>query len=333
MSRVLVASALVLSLVSLGHAARADTRAETADKMFREAKKAMDANDYPRACPLFEESQRLDPGGGTLLNLALCLEKLGKVASARKSYEEAAARARADGRADRLGEAHAHLAALAPRVPTLTLATGKSASMLGRVTLDGRALQTEELNTRIPLDPGPHSVKVEHEGAATTTLAAELKEGENVRLSLDGDGSEVLPPATTAPTTTPTDPPLAHPTHEWRPPPPALEVPAHPPESSFSAASWTAFGVAAAGGGTALVSGLMALSARSEYSESCFDDRGYCVDPIARASGARARDLAWVSTVSLGVGVVALWTGLLLPRKYPVTVAPQGAGLALRGAF
>ncbi len=311
MSRVLVASALVLSLVSLGHVARADTRAETADKMFREAKKAMDASDYPRACPLFEESQRLDPGGGTLLNLALCLEKLGKVASARKSYEEAAARARADGRADRLGEAHAHLAALAPRVPTLTLATGKSASTLGRVTLDGRVLQTEELNTRIPLDPGPHSVKVEHEGAATTTLAAELKEGENVRLSLDGDGSEVLPATTTptpTPTPTPTDPPPAHPTHEWRPPPPALEVPAHPPESSFSAASWTAFGVAAAGGGTALVSGLMALSARSEYSESCFDDRGYCVDPTARASGARAGSRLGEHGVSRGgCGRVVDW--------------------------
>ena len=116
------------------------------------------------------------------------------------------------------------------------------------------------------------------------------------------------------------------------PAPPTLDVGARP-EGSFSTASWVSFGVAAVGLGTATVTGLMALSARSDYSEKCFDERAYCADSAARARGSSARDLAWVSTISLGVGTLALWTGLLLPRRYPVTIAPAGAGLLVRGAF
>lgn len=313
--------ALVLVSTMLARVAAA----ETADKMFREAKKAMDAGDYPRACPLFEESQRLDPGGGTLLNLALCQEKLGKIATAKKTFEEAAARAREGGRADRLGEASSHIAALEPKVPTLVLVSARPLAQLGKVTIDGRAVHADELNARLPLDPGTHAVRVDGD-PGREVYTVDLKEGESTRLSLDGKPPDLAP----------TPPPARveeRPAPVFRPPPPALEVPAHRPEASFSAASWTAFGVAGAGGGVALVTGLMALSARSDYAEKCFDDRGYCTDASARDSGDRARSLAWVSTVSLGVGVVALWTGLLLPRKYPVTVSAEGAGVAVRGAF
>jgi len=317
------------AFVAVASGAHAASNAETADAMFREAKKAMDAGDYPRACPLFEESQRLDPGGGTLMNLALCEEKLGKLATAQKRFAEAAARARADGRADRLGEASAHLAALAPRVPTLTLVSTRALGAIGRVSIDGRPVRAEEINTKLPLDPGSHAVRIEPEGAPATDLASELKESEHVRLSLD-EGGQALPVTPPKPEPEPAPP---RPPPPFRPPPPLLEVPAHRPSASFSVASWAAFGVAAAGGGTALVTGLMALSARSEYAETCFDERAYCTDSTARASGERARGLAWVSTVSLGVGVAALWTALLLPRTYPVTVAPQGAGLSLRATF
>ncbi len=333
----LAAFVATVGLAIVPSLALAETSAEVADRMFREAKKAMEAGDYPRACPLFEESQRLDPGGGTLMNLGLCQEKLGKLATAQKTFELAASRAKSDGRADRLGEAHAHLAALGPRVPTLTLVTARSNQDRPHVTVDGRAILPEELGQKLALDPGPHSVRIEVARAvgpdgqmiSVTTKTVDLHEGENVRLPLEGEGSDLPSPLVEPPK----DPgSVAKAPAPVLVPAPTLDVGARP-EASFSVASWVSFGVAAGGLGTAAITGLMALSARSDYAEKCFDDRGYCVDAGARESGDRARSLAWVSTLTLGVGVVGLWTGLLLPRRYPVTVAPNGAGLRVHGAF
>lgn len=331
------------TLLCLGPAvASAETSPEIADRMFREAKKAMDGGDYPRACPLFEESQRLDPGGGTLLNLALCQEKLGKLATAQKSFELAAERARADGRPDRLGEAHAHLAALAPRVPSLTLTptlTVGPKTFSGRVLVDGRVLAPDEIGSKLALDPGQHVVRLEPQGALPVTRTLDLKEGTHEQMAVDNELSMLPPPPTPAAPASPAAPAATTPSSPTVPPLALLSgqgserVSPARPEASFSTASWISFGVAAGGVGTATITGLMALSARSAYAEKCFDDRGYCVDMTARESGQRARSLAWVSTISLGVGVVALWTGLLLPRRYPVTVATTGTGLLLRGSF
>src|SRR5437868_2773215 len=97
--------ALLLSLLTAP--APAQAASPTADDkalatiLFRDGRTLLAAGKVLEACLKFEESQRLDPAGGTILNLALCHEREGRLARAWSEFKEAEAVARGDGRSDR----------------------------------------------------------------------------------------------------------------------------------------------------------------------------------------------------------------------------------------
>ncbi len=91
---------LVLVLAALPAAASAEAPAASeadAQQLFERGRDAFAMGRIDEACRLFEESMRLDPANGTLLNLARCHEKQGRLEEARAEYERVAAGADRDG--------------------------------------------------------------------------------------------------------------------------------------------------------------------------------------------------------------------------------------------
>src|SRR5262249_7510342 len=132
--------------------------ASTAETLYDEGKKLMLEGKFAEACERFEESQRLDPGTGTLLNLANCLNKLGKTASAWAKFREAAAIARAAVEQARVDLAEKSAAEIESRLSKVRFEVPKIAGLT--VNVDGVALGPASLATEIPLDPGEHALKV-----------------------------------------------------------------------------------------------------------------------------------------------------------------------------
>ena len=99
----------------------ASSESSVADALFGEGRALLDAGRYGEAIAKFTESEKLDPGVGTMLNLAYCYEKIGKTATAWSSYRAAAAAAHdaADGDRETFAEERARAGepALAPDGP------------------------------------------------------------------------------------------------------------------------------------------------------------------------------------------------------------------------
>lgn len=137
--------------------------AAIAENLYQEAQTLMAAGKTEEACEKFAASHRLDPAPGTVLNLAACHEKLGKIASAWAEYKEAQALAarRNDKRREEYAsqkietlEKHLHRVVIEILSPLPDMA----------VTLDGRPLVREAWGTGLALDPGLHKLEVSAPG-------------------------------------------------------------------------------------------------------------------------------------------------------------------------
>jgi tetratricopeptide (TPR) repeat protein len=141
------------------------SNAALAEALYEQGRELMERREYEAACEKFRHSQKLDPAGGTLLNLSTCLENLGKFASAWSSYKEALAAARRDGRADRARFIEEHLTELQPKVSHVTLRVPESRRVAGlSVKLDGVELESAAWDIPMPIDPGLHRISASAPG-------------------------------------------------------------------------------------------------------------------------------------------------------------------------
>ena len=155
--------------------AQSATEVALAETLYRQGRELAAAGKFVEACPKFAESYRLDPGTGTLLNLASCHESLGKTATAWLEYNEALVQSRRDRMQRRVDYAEEHIAALAPKLSRLTITLAADADRAGlELRIDDVLVGAEALGAATTLDPGTHTIAVKATGKKPWSTSVEI---------------------------------------------------------------------------------------------------------------------------------------------------------------
>lgn len=305
---VLVAALGVLSTLA-GSAAADPSPADAAlaQALFDEGRALAEAGKYSEACPKLSLSNRLDPGGGTLLNLALCHDNDGALALAWTEYTDALAQARRDHREDRISFAEAHLADLEQRLPHLRIVL-RSPSPDIVVSLDDGVVDAVAIGLAIPVNPGRHVVRATAKGKISWRRELTVRVGERGEV----DVPELAPELATSP--------LAPEAADAR-------------SSSRRTVGWAIAGVGAAAVIGGAVVGVLALKENARTDQLCPSNP--CTDPDGVRASESAVAFAWIANGSIAGGVVAIAVGTYLvltspspsPRKSRARFRPGPNGM------
>ncbi len=293
------ATATLLFALGLGLAApraHAEPSAQDvtlAETLFRDAKRLMEEKRYAEACPKFAESQRLDPAGGTLLNLAVCYDQAGLTASAWSSYSEALTLARSQNRVDRIETIEKGLKALEARLSRLTVVVAAPSDDL-EVLLDGTPVRRPAWSVAMPIDPGKHQLRARAAGFEDFSIEVEVaREKSDLTVTVPALTPSKAPPAGSAAAAA------------------APEADSAPSSEPDAGKGKRTAGLIVGGTGVALLGvgtyfGIRALDQMSESDARCPDDR-------CSARGAElsedANTSANIANVTIGVGLVAVGVG------------------------
>lgn len=297
-----------------------------AEQLFREGREFLQRGQVATALEKFEASQQLDPSLGTLLNLADCLQKLGRTASAWARFCEAEQTARLEKDQIRERTAAEHARALESKLIRLRVVVdpqSKPADMT--VELDGKPLAMALLGTAMPVDPGAHRVVARAPGKRYWSSSLTLTTaGETVVLAI----AELVPEPVAA-----SSPAQAAPTPAPKPSPePHLSIARTPVRTSTfprpglvtticGAASLVALGLGTGYG----------IAARSAWDDAKNAGCSHGTCPTANAqsrseSAGRRADVATASFISGGIlAGAAVLSYLVLDRPSNNSGAEQGA--------
>lgn len=276
-------------LLSASSARASPEDAAMAETLFRDGRSRVEAGDYTRACSLFAESLRLDYALGTLLNLAACEERVGRLLVAWEHYAELLdCLPGGDERRALVLERQAALDRVVPRL-TVVLAAGAPGDT--RVMRDATELRGASLGVPMPVEVGAHTIVVDAPGRAAQRWEVRLAAGERRSLLVTPGGPQTAP----------------------------LEPAARPSEhaSTLRTVAWIVGGAGVASLAVGTSFGIMALNKRSDSDALCSGDT--CRSPGGPQAYEDAKSFALAADVTLGLGLVAVATAgtLLLSTAAP----------------
>jgi hypothetical protein len=308
-------------------AAEPSVNPNEAEVLFRQARSLIKDGHLAEACPLLEKSQQLDPGLGTLLNLADCYEQTGRGVKAYLSFNEAVGWAERTHEAKREEVARAHAAALKAKLSWLVLSSP--------TPLDG--LTATVADFQLPLATGVQSVPVDP-GVVRVTAAAPGYQAWNFQLTIGP-----------AETRTVAIPPLAPllgsgpaPVVEPPPPAPAPTTAVFVADAPSPAPAPKGPVVLIAAGGAAVVAGTAGLIwSFSTYQQLQLQQPGQPHASNPTVTSGQFQTLVWMypaSWTAVGVGCAAIaaggyWRWKGAPASVALMPGRNGPTLALSGSF
>jgi hypothetical protein len=270
----------------------------------------MAAGHFEAACPKLEASQKLDPGVGTMLNLADCHEKSGKTASAWAQFREAISAAHKAGSLEREEIARSRAHELESKLSYLTIETWKGQKV--QVTRDGEPVDDAVLGSAIPVDPGSHVISAASLGKRSWSTTVQVgKSADHVSVAVpilpdepaSGASGAVLPGEE-----------------------PALPGSAGGSLSTQRVLAIVAGGVGVVGLGIGVAFGLKATSKLDDAKSHCPSYPDNCPPQSAQLNDS-AKSSATISTIGFAVGIAGVAGGLVLWLTAPKHSAERSAAL------
>lgn len=317
--RALWVSVSLWGMLTVASSARAEHHvdAAAAQTLFERGRSAAQRGEWSQACAAFEESQRLDPGAGTLLNWAMCEVQQNKLASAWQHLNEAAQLLPPGD--DRTAFVRAQRQKLAARLPYLTLRLSADMPPHARVSRNGVELHAPSVGVPLPVDPGSVELVVTCPGHQTRRSRILLHESERLELTLEPGPAPLDSTASVTP-----------PAHA-----PAADEPADGRVQRHLGLGLVAAG--SLGVGLALASGVV-VAERKRTAEQ------HCPNNVCDASGFHAAQSGeqWlvVNTLSWSLGAAAVASGALLlfsapdgQREASLQVLPGGGAFVYAGSY
>jgi hypothetical protein len=326
--RTTLAAFVTLALVIPGaSSARADAPARSveetarAEARFHAGERLFDDKQYEAACAAFDESERIDPQLGTLLNLALCQEKIGKMAAAWHEYNVGAVWAEQRGQHERQAWALRRAVEVGRHVAIVVLDVPPAAEGY-TIELDGGAVAPSAWGTPLAVDPGDHVVRISAAGHRSRQLGLRVPEGP-VTQSLAVPKLEIRTEAS-----------AALPSDELTPDERARGV------SGRKVLGLAGIGIGIAAVGVGSYFGVRTFSKKNDASSHCAgtecDATGVMLQDDAHRSATASTVLFAVGAASVGLGVLLVWTApsssTVRARVQPL-LGPGVAGFAMGGSW
>lgn len=216
-------------------------------------------------------------------------------------------------------EAESELAALSPRIPSVTVDLRAQAPADVTVTIDARPLASALIGASVPVDPGTHTFRAQMgEQQAEQTASFAEAESKHVLLSLSPAGPTPVAEATPVPV-------------RLSEPAPAVDTPTTPSNARRNAGLVTA-GVGVVGLGVGTVFYFKAKGDNDDAKKICPAGDGCATSDIARHGDLvdSVKTERLVAYLGWGLGSAALVTGAVLFFTAPQASASAGVSRKLR---
>ena len=181
--------AVLVVLAGLVRLAHADDAAD-AEQLFKEGQELKEQGKADQACAKFRLALEKNRNAvGTILNVALCDENAGKLASAHKLFAEAADRAREQNLDEHRTAAEEHKAKLGPNVPHVAIAFAEQLRDM-KLVVDDQIVDIKDASD-VEIDPGTRTIVVTAPGRVAYKTTVTIAAGEHKAVAIPRLGAPV----------------------------------------------------------------------------------------------------------------------------------------------